>query len=166
MASITLHGNPINTNGELPATGSQAPDFSLTNGKLADVSLADFAGKKKVLNIVPSLDTPTCATSTKKFNESLGARDDVAVLIISADLPFAQGRFCEVEGTGEVVALSMMRSRSFAKDYGVLITDGPLTGVTARAVLVLDEDNQVIHSELVPEIGQEPDYAAAEAVLE
>jgi thiol peroxidase len=163
MATITLHGNAINTNGELPAVGEKAPDFSLVDGDLADRSLAEYAGKKKLLNIVPSLDTPVCATSTKKFNEA--ARDDAVMLIISADLPFAMSRFCSTEQTGKVVPLSMMRSRKFAKDYGVLITDGPLAGITARAVVVLDEDNNVVYTELVPEIAQEPDYDSALAAL-
>lgn len=165
MAQITLQGNPINTNGDLPAVGSIAPAFHLTNAELADVGLADFAGKKKVLSIVPSLDTGVCATSTKVFNEKLGGREDTVVLIASADLPFAQGRFCSAEGTDNVHTLSMMRSRNFAKDYGVLITDGPLAGITARAVLVLDADNKILHAELVPEIAQEPDYDAAIAAL-
>jgi thiol peroxidase len=161
MAQITLHGTPINTNGDLPAVGSAAPDFVLTDGELNDLSLADFAGKQKIISIVPSLDTPTCATSTKVFNERLGSRDDVVVLVVSADLPFAQGRFCQAEGTADVKTLSMMRSRKFAKDYGVLIDDGPLAGITARAALTLDVNNNIKHAELVPEIGQEPDYDAA-----
>jgi thiol peroxidase len=165
MAQITLEGNPMNTNGDLPAVGSSAPDFSLTGADLGDVSLADFAGKKKVLSIVPSLDTGVCATSTKVFNEKLGGRDDVVVLIASSDLPFAQARFCTAEGVDNVKTLSMMRSRNFAKDYGVLVVDGPLEGITARAVLVLDGDNKVLHAELVPEIAQEPDYEAAIAAL-
>lgn len=165
MASITLQGNPINTNGELPAVGSVAADFKLTTTDLADVSLGDYGGKKKLLNIVPSLDTDVCATSTRKFNESAGSKEDTVVLVISADLPFASGRFCTTEGLNNVVALSMMRSRNFAKDYGVLIEDGPLAGITARAVLVLDADNKVLHREMVPEIAQEPDYDAALAAL-
>ena len=120
---------------------------------------------KKLVSIVPSLDTPTCATSTKVFNERLGGRDDVVVLVVSADLPFAQGRFCQAEGTADVKTLSMMRSRNFAKDYGMLIVDGPLAGITARAALVLDEDNKVLHTQLVGEIGDEPDYDAAIAAL-
>jgi len=165
MATVTLQGNAINTNGDLPEVGATAPDFSLTNGELADVGLGDFAGKKKVLNIVPSLDTPTCATSTKKFNEKAASMDNVAVLVISADLPFAQGRFCETEGIKNVTPLSMMRDKNFAKDYGVLIQDGPLAGITARAVVVLDEDNKVLYTQLVPEIADEPDYDAALAAL-
>jgi thiol peroxidase len=161
MANITLKGNPIHTSGELPALGARAPDFKLVGGDLKDVSLAAFAGKKKVLNIVPSLDTPTCATSTRRFNEKAGALPNAVVLVISADLPFAAKRFCTTEGLANVVPLSLMRSRDFATDYGVLIVDGPLAGLTARAVVVLDERDQVIHRQLVPEIGQEPDYDAA-----
>jgi thiol peroxidase len=165
MATITLQGNEIRTNGELPAVGEQAPDFHLVDGELNDRRLADYAGKKKLLNIVPSLDTGVCATSTKKFNESAASRDNVVMLVISADLPFAQGRFCGAEGIDKVIPLSMMRSRNFAKDYGVLIENGPLAGITARAVVVLDEDNKVVYTELVPEIAQEPDYEAALAAL-
>lgn len=165
MAQVTLHGTPFKTNGELPGVGSTAPDFRLVDSELNDVTLADFAGKKKVLSIVPSLDTPTCATSTKVFNERLGDRDDVVVLVVSADLPFAQGRFCQAEGTADVKTLSMMRSRSFAKDYGMLIEDGPLAGITARAALVLDENNEVVYTQLVTEIGDEPNYDAAIAAL-
>jgi len=165
MATITLQGNACNTNGELPGVGSTAPDFTLVDGKLNDVHLADYAGKKKLLNIVPSLDTPTCATSTRKFNELAADRDDAVVLIVSADLPFASGRFCGVEGLDNVVPLSLMRGKGFAKDYGVLITDGPLAGITARAVVVLDADNRVLYTQLVPEIADEPDYDAALAAL-
>ncbi|HHB12567.1 MAG TPA: thiol peroxidase [Chromatiales bacterium] len=165
MATITLEGNPIHTNGDLPAVGTQAPDFRLVTKDLKDVSLADFAGKKKLLNIVPSLDTPVCAISTKKFSEMAAGRDDVAVLIISADLPFAQDRFCTAEGIDNVVTLSMMRDKDFARDYGVLIVDGPLAGITARAVVVLDENDRVVYTELVPEIAQEPDYEQAIAAL-
>ena len=165
MATVTLHGDPCHTNGELPAIGSSAPDFHLVDGKLNDVHLADYRGKKKLLNIVPSLDTPTCAISTKKFNEHAAARDDVVMLVISADLPFAQSRFCGMEGIDSVIPLSLMRTRGFAKDYGVLITDGPLAGITARAVMVLDENDKVVYTQLVPEIGDEPDYRAALAAL-
>jgi thiol peroxidase len=165
MATITLQGNEIHTSGELPATGSQAPDFHLVDGELNDRRLADYAGKKKLLNIVPSLDTGVCATSTKKFNEAAASRANVVMLVISADLPFAQGRFCGAESVDKVIPLSMMRSRNFAKDYGVLIVDGPLAGITARAVVVLDENDKVVYTELVPEIAQEPDYEAALAAL-
>ena len=165
MATITLQGNPINTNGDLPAVGSQAPAFSLTDGDLNDKTLADYAGKKKLLNIVPSLDTPVCATSTKKFNDAAKGRDDVVMLIISADLPFAMGRFCTGENLENVVPLAMMRSKNFAKDYGVLIQDGPLAGITARAIVVIDENDQVVYTEMVPEIAQEPDYDKALAAL-
>ena len=165
MATITLQGNECHTNGELPAVGSTAPDFSLANKDLADVSLADYSGKKKLLSIVPSLDTPTCALSTKKFNESAKEHSEVAFLMISADLPFAMSRFCTAESLENVESLSMMRSRNFAKDYGVLIQDGPLAGITGRAVVVLDENNQVLHAELVKEIADEPNYDAALAAL-
>jgi thiol peroxidase len=161
MATVTLKGNPIHTIGELPAVGAKAPDFKLVDGDLKDVSLAAYQGKKKVLNIVPSLDTPVCATSTRKFNEKAGALGNTVVLVVSSDLPFASKRFCTTEGLKSVVPLSLMRSRDFAKAYGVLITDGPLQGITARAVVVLDEADKVVHRQLVPEIAQEPDYDAA-----
>jgi thiol peroxidase len=165
MATITLKGNPIHTNGQLPAVGSSAPDFRLADKDLNDVGLGSFKGKKKLLNIVPSLDTSVCATSAKKFNEHAKARKDVAILTVSADLPFAQGRFCKAEGIDNVVTLSMMRSHDFAKDYGVLIQDGPLAGIAARAVVVLDERDRVVYTELVPEITQEPNYDKALAAL-
>jgi thiol peroxidase len=165
MAKITLHGTACNTNGDLPAVGSSAPELHLTDGELNDVTLASYKGKKKLLNIVPSLDTPTCAKSTIKFNEAAKGRDDVVMLIVSADLPFAQGRFCTGEKLDNVIPLSMMRSKNFAKDYGVLIQDGKLAGITARAVVVLDEKDKVLYTQLVPEIGEEPDYKSALAVL-
>lgn len=165
MATVTFKGAPVTTNGELPAVGTEAPDFRLTNKDLNDVTLADFAGKKKLLNIVPSLDTPVCATSTKKFNEYAKDHGDTAILIVSADLPFAQNRFCGDAGLSNVATLSMMRSRNFAKDYGVLIQDTALAGVTARAIVVLDEQNKVTYTQLVPEIGEEPDYDKALAAL-
>jgi thiol peroxidase len=161
MATVTLKGNPIHTNGDLPAAGAPAPDFKLTGTDLKDVSLADYKGKKKILNIVPSLDTPTCATSTRKFNESGGKLPNTVVLVISADLPFAMKRFCTTEGLSNVVSLSMIRGKGFAKTYGVLIEDGPLAGLSARAVVVVDENDKVVYRELVPEIGQEPNYDAA-----
>ena len=165
MATVTLHGDTINTSGELPAVGSDAPDFHLVDGKLNDVHLADYSGKQVILNIVPSLDTPTCAISTKKFNEKATGRDDFVVLVVSADLPFAQGRFCSAEGIENVATLYMMRTRAFAKDYGVLITDGPLAGITARAIVVIGADGKVLYTQLVPEIGDEPDYDAALAAI-
>ncbi len=165
MAKITLHGDATNTNGDLPKVGTAAPQFTLTGHDLADVNLDSFAGKKKLLNIIPSIDTPTCAISTRKFNESAAQRDDTVVLIVSADLPFAQSRFCSAENTDAVKTLSMMRSNAFANDYGVMITDGPLAGLTARAVVVVDESNQVSYTELVTEIGDEPNYDAAIAAL-
>ena len=165
MTTITFKGNEIHTNGELPAVGTTAPDFTLVNKDLADVTLANYGGKKKLLNIVPSLDTPVCATSTKKFNDVAKDREDVVILVISADLPFAQSRFCGTEGVDNVIPLSMMRSRNFSKDYGVLIEDGPLAGITGRAVVVLDNNNKVLHTELVPEIAEEPDYDKAIAAV-
>ena len=161
MATVTQKGNPIHTNAELPAVGSKAPGFTLVNADLKNVSLADFKGKKKVLSIVPSLDTGVCAASTRKFNERAASLKNAVVLVISADLPFAQKRFCSTEGLTNVVPLSLMRGRGFAKEYGVLITDGPLEGVCARAVLVLDESDTIRHAQLVKEIGEEPDYDAA-----
>jgi len=165
MATVTLKGNACSTSGELPAVGSEAPDFHLVDSKLGDVRLADFRGRNVLLNIVPSLDTPTCATSTIKFNAHAAVHHDAVILIISADLPFAQARFCGAEGLQNVIPLSMMRSRNFAKDYGVLITDGPLAGITARAVVVIDPEGKVRYTQLVPEIANEPDYEAALAVL-
>ena len=165
MATTHFKGNPCNTSGELPTVGSKAPAFRLVAGDLSDTALADLGGKRKVLNIVPSLDTPVCATSARVFNERASGMDNTVVLVVSADLPFAQGRFCTTEGLEDVVPLSMMRSKNFAKDYGVLLVDGPLAGITARAVVVLDEDDTVIHSQLVDEITTEPDYDAAIAAL-
>src|SRR5262245_16353983 len=165
MSNVTLGGNAVTVAGNLPKVGDTAPDFKLVAGSLKDKTLADFAGKRKVLNIVPSLDTPTCATSTKKFNEAAASLDNTQVLVISADLPFAQGRFCSAEGIKNVFPLSTLRDSAFKKNYGVDITDGPLAGVTARAVIVLDENNKVLHAQLVPEIKDEPNYDAALAAL-
>lgn len=165
MAKITQRGNPINTNGELPKVGAKAPDFKLVDADLNDVGLGNFKGKKKLLNIVPSLDTGICAISTKKFNDFAKERTDVTVMTISADLPFAQKRFCSAENVANVETLSMMRDRNFAKDYGVLLQDGKMAGITARAVVVLDENDKVLYNELVPEIAQEPNYNAAIAAL-
>ena len=160
MASITLQGNPINTVGELPEIGSNAPDFSLTNGDLEEVSLDAFSGKKKILSLVPSLDTGTCATSAKKFSEAAASLDDTVILNVSADLPFAQARFCESEGAANIIPLSSFRS-SFGSDYGAEISDGPLRGLLSRAIIVLDADNKIVHTQQVPEIVDDPDYAGA-----
>lgn len=165
MATVTLKGNPVSVAGTLPAKGAAAPDFSLTNKDLKDVALAEFAGKRKVLNIVPSLDTPTCAKSTRVFNEKASGMSNTVVLVVSADLPFAMSRFCSAEGLNNVVTLSTFRSHGFHSQYGVDITDSPLKGLTARAVVVLDQNNKVVHSELVPEIANEPNYDAALAAL-
>ena len=161
MATITLRGKEIHTAGELPRVGSKAPDFTLTDKDLRDVGPSEWTGRKKLLSIFPSIDTPVCALSTKKFNEYARDHEDTVMLMISADLPFALGRFCNNERLANVISLSSMRNRDFAEDYGVLIEDGPFAGLMARAIVVLDENDTVVHSELVPEIGQEPDYAAA-----
>lgn len=165
MATITLRGNPTRTNGELPAEGEQAPDFTLTDVNLQDVKLSDFRGKKKLLNIVPSLDTGICAKSTKLFNDAAKKYPDAVLISVSADLPFAQKRFCQAEGVENIKTLSMFRNPNFARDYGVMIEDGPMAGLSARAVVVIDENDRVIYRELVPEIGQEPDYEKALAAL-
>jgi len=166
MATVTFQGNPHKTNGELPGVGSKAPDFvGLISGELKEVNLNTYAGKKKLLNIVPSLDTPTCATSTRKFNEQASKLPNTVVLVVSADLPFAQGRFCTVEGLQNVIPLSLMRSKRFAEDYGVLITDNILAGLSARAIVVIDENDKVVYTELVGEIADEPDYDKALAAL-
>ena len=161
MTTVTLQGNPFRVDGALPSVGSAAPALTLTTGELADVTLANYAGKRKVLNIVPSLDTPTCATSTRKFNEKAAALSNAVVLVISADLPFAAGRFCATEGLKNVAHLSTFRHPEFMQAWGVKMAEGPLAGLTARAVVVLDENNKVLHSQLVPEIADEPDYDAA-----
>ena len=163
--TITLRGNPINVDGDLPTTGSTAPDFVLTSGDLAEVSLKDFAGKRKVLNIFPSIDTPTCATSTRKFNEAAGKMNNTVVLCVSGDLPFAAKRFCAAEGLDNVAHLSTFRHPEFLKAWGVDMVSGPLAKLTARAVVVLDENNKVMHSEMVPEIANEPNYDAALKVI-
>ena len=165
MAQVTLRGNPVQIEGELPQTGTQALDFSLTAGDLSDVTLATFAGKRKVLNIFPSVDTPTCATSVRTFNAQANELANTVVLCISADLPFAQARFCGAEGLENVQNLSTLRGREFIENYGVAIADGPLAGLTARAVVVLDENDNVLYSELVKEIAEEPNYEAALAAL-
>jgi thioredoxin-dependent peroxiredoxin len=160
MSTIAFKGSPVHTTGTLPHTGSTAPDFTLVSGTLADSNLAAFAGKKKVLNIFPSIDTGVCATSVRTFHKQLAAKPGVVVINISADLPFAQNRFCGAEGIDGVVNLSTFRAATFGKDYGVTMTDGPLAGLLSRAVVVLDENNRVIHSEQVADIVQEPNYDA------
>ena len=159
--TVTLGGNPVQVAGDLPTKGQTAPDFSLVAKDLADVSLAAYAGKRKVLNIFPSIDTPTCAASVRKFNQRADEAANTVVLCISADLPFAQARFCGAEGLDNVQTLSSFRSATFRKDYGVAIEGGPLGGLAARAVVVLDETNRVLHSQIVAEIADEPDYDAA-----
>ena len=166
MAKITLRGNPIHTGGELPQVGAKAPDFVLTGNDLKDVSLEHFAGKKKILNIVPSLDTAVCATSTRRFNEDAGKLANTVVLVISDDLPFAQKRFCTTEGLTNVVALSELRNRDFGAAYGARITDGPMAGLLSRAVVVIDEHDKVVYTEQVPEIAHEPDYVRALAAAQ
>jgi thioredoxin-dependent peroxiredoxin len=161
MATVTLGGEPISIGGNFPRPGDSAHSFMLVDKELRDVSLSSFWGKRKILNIVPSLDTPTCQVSTRKFNELASSLPNTVVLVISADLPFAQNRFCGAEGLKNVITLSTMRGRDFHKDYGVMIMDPPLSGLTARAVVVLDENDRVVYSELVPEIKQEPHYDAA-----
>ena len=165
MATITLQGNEIHTSGDLPAVGEKAPDFELVDKDLNNVGLSEYTGKKKLISIVPSLDTPVCATSIKKMAEYAADRPDVVVLTISADLPFAMSRFCTSEGIKNIVTLSMMRNRKFADDYGVLIQDGPLAGITARAVVLLDADNTVVYTQMVSEIAEEPDYDTAMKAL-
>ncbi|MBD8709092.1 MULTISPECIES: thiol peroxidase [unclassified Pseudomonas] len=165
MPQVTRRGSPVQISGELPKVGSKAPAFKLVAGDLSDATLETFAGKRKVLNIFPSVDTPTCATSIRKFNAQANELNNAVVLCISADLPFAQARFCGAEGLENVKNLSTMRGAQFMQDYGVAIADGPMVGLTTRAVVVLDENDVVLHSELVPEIGQEPNYDAALAVL-
>jgi thiol peroxidase len=164
MASVTLRGNPFNTNGELPAVGSAAPDFSLVGGDLGEVKLSDYAGKNVILNISPSIDTGVCATSVRTFNERATGHDDTVILYVSKDLPFAQKRFCGAEGIDHVIPASAFRS-SFTDDYGLTLTEGPMQGLATRAVVVIGADGNVAYTELVPEITQEPDYDAALAAL-
>ncbi|MBF0586639.1 thiol peroxidase [Prosthecochloris sp. N3] len=161
MAQITLKGNPVNTAGELPSAGAKAPDFTLVKSDLSEVSLADYAGKTIVLNIFPSLDTPVCAASVRRFNLEASNLPDTVVLCISADLPFAHKRFCEVEEIENVVSLSVFRSPEFGSEYGVTIADGPLKGLLSRAVVIVDREGKVSYTEQVPEITSEPDYEAA-----
>ena len=161
MARVTFKGNPVTTAGALPAVGSQAPAFTLAGKDLADIALGDFAGKTVVLNIFPSIDTPVCAASVRRFNAEAAALGDTAVLCISADLPFATGRFCTVEGIDKVQPASVFRAPEFGTQYGVAITEGPLRGLLSRAVVIVGPDGKVVYAEQVAEITQEPDYEAA-----
>lgn len=164
--TVNLKGNPVAVDGDFPQKGQTAPDFQLADAKRNLLSLEAFTGKRKVLNIFPSIDTPTCATSVRTFNKKASGMNNAVVLCISADLPFAQTRFCGAEGIENVITLSTFRDTAkFSKDYGVQILDSSLAGLTARAVIVLDENNEVLHSELVAEITSEPNYDAALAVL-
>ena len=165
MATVTLKGNPVTTIGELPAVGSIAPAFNLVKGDLSDLKSEDLAGKKVILNIFPSLDTAVCAASVRRFNVEASKLPDTKVVCISKDLPFAHSRFCTTEGIENVIPASEFRSNNFGKSYGVMITDGPLRGLMARSVVVLDEKGKVMYNELVPEITQEPDYQSALASL-
>ena len=164
MATVTLKVNPFNTNGDLPASGSTAPEFNLVKTDLSEVTTASLAGKRVVLNIFPSVDTPTCAQSVRTFNAQASTLDNTVVVCASQDLPFALARFCGAEGLTNVIPASAFRS-NFAADYGVKLVDGPLAGLTARAVVVLDTDGKVLHTELVSEVAEEPNYDAALKVL-
>ncbi|WP_372807106.1 thiol peroxidase [Pontiella sp.] len=165
MASITLQGNPVSTVGELPAVGSVAPAFSAVKTDLSACALSDLAGQKVVLNIFPSIDTGVCAASTRHFNKAAGELDNIVVVCVSADLPFALGRFCGAEGLEKVVPVSVFRNPEFGSNYGATIADGPLAGLLSRAVVVIDEAGKVVYTEQVPEIAQEPNYEAALAAL-
>ncbi|MCB5234106.1 MAG: thiol peroxidase [Candidatus Cloacimonetes bacterium] len=165
MSKIKLHGNPINTIGELPEKGSIAKDFVLTSGDLSDVSLSDYRGKKVLLNIFPSIDTGVCAASVRRFNMEAAALENTVVLGISRDLPFALQRFCGAEGIDKVFTLSEMRNRDFGKEYGIEIVDGPMAGLLARAVVVIDEAGKIVYTQLVDDIVHEPDYEAALSAL-
>lgn len=165
MATITLEGNEIHTVGELPATGSDAPAFTLTNSEMGETSLSDFAGKNVILNIFVAIDTGICADSTRRFNSAAGSLDNTVVLCISADLPPTLGRFCGAEGLDNVTTLSAFRNPEFGQDYGLTIADGPIRGLTSRSVIVIDDKGKVVYTEQVPEIAQEPDYDAALASL-
>ena len=165
MATISSRGERVETSGELPAVGSAAPDFSLRKADLLPVTLADYAGSRLVLNIFPSIDTPTCAKSVRQFNQQAGSMPNTKVLNVSADLPFALSRFCGAEGITNVESASVYRSSDFGRDYGVFMAEGRLAGLLARAVVVIDEAGKVLYHELVPEIAQEPDYQAVMDVL-
>jgi thiol peroxidase len=161
MAKTAFKGSPVNTSGNLPSTGSKAPEFSLVKSDLGTLSLSELKGKKLILNIFPSLDTSVCATSVRKFNQLAAGKENAKVLAISKDLPFAHGRFCTTEGITNVVTLSGFRDENFGKKYGVLMKDGPLAGLYARSIVVIDEAGKVIYTQLVPDITQEPDYDSA-----
>lgn len=165
MATVTLKGNPVETQGDLPAVGSEAPEFTLVKADLSEFTLTSFKGKRVVLNIFPSVDTSTCATSVRRFNEAAAALDNTVVVCISADLPFAQSRFCGAEGLSNVETGSVFRAPEFSRDYGVAFTSGPLKGLLSRAVVVIDTDGKVLYTEQVAEITLEPDYEKALAVL-
>ncbi len=165
MAQVTLKGDPMQTIGNLPAVGASAPDFTLVDKDLQEISLKDYAGQKVVLNIFPSVDTPTCAMSVRRFNAEIGKRDNAVAVCVSMDLPFAHARFCGAEGLEKVVSASAFRNTAFGDDYGVRITGGPLQGLFARAVVVVDEGGQVVYNQLVSEIADEPDYDAALGAL-
>ena len=165
MAEFKLKGNTFNTIGNLPAVGADAPDTTLTGADLSDIKLGDYKGKKVVLNIFPSLDTAVCAASVRRFNEEASKLDNTVVVCVSMDLPFAMGRFCTTEGLENVVSASDFRNRAFAKEYGVLITDGPLKGLCARSVVVVNAEGDVAHTELCAETTEEPNYEAALAAL-
>jgi len=165
MAKITLKGNPVNTSGDLPAKGTYAPDFSLVKSDLGSMTLSELKGKKVVLNISPSLDTSVCATAARKFNQLAAGKQNVTVLAITRDLPFAQNRFCTTEGITNVIPLSGFRDATFGKSYGIEIIDGLFKGLYARSLVVVDETGKVVYTQLVPEIATEPDYDAALAAL-
>lgn len=165
MSEVTFNGQKLTVDGDFPQTGESVPSFTLTNGELQDVALADYAGKRKVLNIIPSIDTGVCAASTRTFNKHASGLDNTAVLVVSADLPFAASRFCGAEGLDNVITLSTFRHPEFKRNYGIAVASGPLEGLCARAVVVLDEHDKVVHAELVEKIEQEPDYEAALKVL-
>ncbi|HOU02095.1 MAG TPA: thiol peroxidase [Bacteroidales bacterium] len=158
MAKITLKGNPVNTSGDLPKKGTVAPDFTLVKSDLGSLSLKELKGKKLILNIFPSLDTSVCAASVRKFNKVAAEKPGITVLAISKDLPFAHGRFCSTEGISNLITLSGFRDRSFGKNYGIEIMDGPMEGLYARSVVIIDREGKVVYTQLVPEIAQEPDY--------
>jgi thiol peroxidase len=158
MATVTFKGSPVNTNGNLPAVGEQAPDFKLVGAGLNEISLADYKGKRVILNIFPSIDTGVCAASVRNFNKVAASNDNVVVICVSKDLPFAASRFCGAEGLDKVITASDFRYNSFADNYGVLLTDGPLAGLLARSVVAIDENGKVVYNQLVPEITEEPSY--------